>query len=766
MSSNNHGSSLSYPPLFIGKNYNVWAIKMKTFLREGDERVKGQNMVTLKREFAMLKMKDTETVHQYFSKVMDMVNKIRLNAVLRAEDTAEGAFQAKEKQHAAGYGRRQLPSRAERGKAVDVPSQESLKYSAGFARSMVTLRDTAKPKLARVDMVDNCFPLLWKSPIQSVHVSKVDNTDLRHMTYGHFNVKSLKFMQYNELVRDVSEIYLNGDVCGSCQYGKLHRQSFPVNQSWRAKQKLELVHTDKKFKALFEKQSGCQINTLRLDNGKEYTSSEFDKFCEDAGIAHQLTVPCTPQQNGVAERKKRTIMEMASPKAIEFITWQLGKLPFTDVQFDENAYWDWNKKEAVKAILANDDAEASKKADQNLFDDSEVDGIDAYQDTPEEIDMINKNGTWELTSKPEEKHVIGVKRVYRTKMSPDGSIHKHKARLVVKGYAQRPRVDYGDTFAPVARHDTIRLLLALSACMGWKLYLMDVKSAFLKGYLQEDIFVEQPEGFVISGQECSKALFKVKMNQLWSDLQMPHQFKTAMNTEFEMSNLGEMSYFLGVEITQLVDGIYVSQHKYSLNVLKKFNMEVANLWKHHCQVHYGAAKRVIRYLKGTFDYGLMFKKSKACVLELEGYADSDWAGCFEDAKSTTGLVFNLGSAAFSWISRKQDAVAQSTAEAKYIAAAEAASHSAWICKVLTDVRCQQIQPCVLHCDNNKAFAIAHNPVQHGRTKHINVKCHVLRNMVQNNELKLIFCSTEEQVADTLIKALPRAKFEMQGVIEE
>nr|KYP32395.1 Copia protein [Cajanus cajan] len=101
----------------------------------------------------------------------------------------------------------------------------------------------------------------------------------------------------------------------------------------------------------------------------------------------------------------------------------------------------------------------------------------------EELAMINKNGTWELTSKPKDKHVIGVKWVYRTKLNPDGSIQKHKARLVVKGYSQMAGIDYGDTFTSVARPETIRLIVALAAQYGWKIFHLDVKSAFLNGVL-------------------------------------------------------------------------------------------------------------------------------------------------------------------------------------------------------------------------------------------------------------------------------------------
>ena len=115
--------------------------------------------------------------------------------------------------------------------------------------------------------------------------------------------------------------------------------------------------------------------------------------------------------------------------------------------------------------------------------------------------MIEKNNTWELVDRPIEKTVIGVKWVYRVKLNPNGSVFKHKARLVVKGYAQQAGVDFGDTFAPVARHETIKLLIAIAANLGWKIYHLDVKSVFLNSVLEEDIYVYQPEGFNIAGVE-------------------------------------------------------------------------------------------------------------------------------------------------------------------------------------------------------------------------------------------------------------------------
>ncbi|CAL8998549.1 unnamed protein product, partial [Prunus brigantina] len=133
----------------------------------------------------------------------------------------------------------------------------------------------------------------------------------------------------------------------------------------------------------------------------------------------------------------------------------------------------------------------------------------------DEIEMINKNETWELVHRPSEKPVIGVKWVYKTKLNLDGSIQKYKARLVVKGYSQKPGIDFNETFAPVARLDTIRTLIALAAQKDWKLYQLDVKSAFLNGVLKEEVYVDQPDGFVIENFEdkvykLKKALYGLK----------------------------------------------------------------------------------------------------------------------------------------------------------------------------------------------------------------------------------------------------------------
>ena len=142
---------------------------------------------------------------------------------------------------------------------------------------------------------------------------------------------------------------------------------------------------------------------------------------------------------------------------------------------------------------------------------------------------------------------------------------------------------------------------------------------------------------------------------------------------------------------------------------------------------------------------------------LQGFSDSDWAGCPDDMKSTTGYVFSFGSGVFSWVSRKQDVVAQSIVESEHIAAA---NQAVWLRKVLADL--SQVQHCatIIQVDNKSAIAIAKNPVQHGRTKHINVKFHAIRQAEKEGEVQLVHCKFEDQLANIMTKALPARKFEI------
>jgi len=724
-----------------------------------------------------------------------------------------------------------------------------------------------------------------------------------------------------------------------------------------------------RFKKNVENQSNCRIQAIRSDNGREYTSTEFNLYCEEAGIEHQLTAPYTPEQNGVSERRNRYIMEMARcmlheknlPKVFwaeaantavflqnhlstkllaektPFEVWynykpslsflkvfgstcfvhipqikrdkldkkamqgifvgystiskaykvylpQTQKITITrDVQFHEDDKWNWDETQEITVLddqiitpLQNESIDESPvrgtRSLEEIYQRSNVAVCEPenYEDAQmnpawqeamkEEIHMIEKNHTWELVDRPADKNIIGVKWIFRTKLNADSSINKFKARLVVKGYAQVYGVDYSDTFAPVARMDTIRLLLAVAAHKNWKVFQMDVKSAFLNGDLQEEIYVEQPAGFVVQGEEdkvymLKKALYGLKQApRAWygriddyltgfgfqkslsestlyvkkidddvlivslyvddllvtgSNLQQIERFKQDMMQAFEMSDLGLMSFFLGMEIKQSRGVIFIGQEKYAKEILKKFQMEnckptatpmnqkdkfskedgtarvneekyrsligcllyltatrpdilyATNLLSRfmHCpsELHMRAAKRILRYIKGTCSFGVKFMQCK--TLKLHGFSDSDWGGFIDDMKSTSGFCFNLGSAIFSWSSKKQSIVAQSTAEAEFIAATAAVNQALWLQKLLRDLHMEEEEATEISVDNQAAIAISNNPVFHGKTKHFNIKLYFIREVQKNGDVKLLYCRTEDQMADLFTKALPANRFE-------
>jgi hypothetical protein len=242
----------------------------------------------------------------------------------------------------------------------------------------------------------------------------------------------------------------------------------------------------------------------------------------------------------------------------------------------------------------------------------------------EELDQIERNQTWELVPRPKDKNVVGTKWIFKNKLNENGEIIKNKAILVCKGYAQVEGIDFEETFSPVARLEVIRMFLAFACFRNFKIYQMDVKSTFLNGTLEEEVYVEQPEGFMLTENQdyvckIKKSLYGLKQaprawfsrldqylqkqgykrgttdNNLYIKIEdqnmivvvvyvddiifgsnltiMRRKFATEMQEEFEMSMLGELSFFLGLQVTQSEKGIFISQTKYIKEMLKKFQME-------------------------------------------------------------------------------------------------------------------------------------------------------------------------------------------------
>ena len=176
---------------------------------------------------------------------------------------------------------------------------------------------------------------------------------------------------------------------------------------------------------------------------------------------------------------------------------------------------------------------------------------------------------------------------------------------------------------------------------------------------------------------------------------------------------------------------------------------------------------MLRYLRGTIGYGLRYTSNSD--MALVGYSDFDWVGSVEDRKSTFRCCFNLGSAMVSWFSRKQSSVSLSTTEDEYIIACMVASEAIWLQKLLAGLFGQRLEPTLIHCDNQSCVKLSMNPISHDRTKHVEMKYHYVREMVQRLAVELWYNPTKEQIADVLRKSLCRGKFkyfrDRLGVVE-
>ena len=520
----------------------------------------------------------------------------------------------------------------------------------------------------------------------------------------------------------------------------------------------------------------------------------------------------------------------------------------------------------------------------------------------DEIDSLLENNTWTLVTPPEKANILDGKWVYKCKRGANNTVVRYKARWVVRGFQQREGIDFYETFATVVKPMSYKALFAIAAAYDLEIEQMDVKTAFLYGDVDTNIYIYQPTGFDDgSGRVCklNKALYGLKQSpRIWyrhllnyltalgyralaedhsvflhpelntiiavyvDDLLIvgpnPHniaQLKAQLSDKFQMSDLGPCQYYLGMVITRDRPNrtLHLSQEGYIRNILTDHGMldhEVKDRGKNssvctpmestHLQppaedfiapkqareryqsavgslmyammgtrpdIAYAvsvvsryasnpddncwtAVKRIFRYLRGTLQLKLTYKGP---LQPLTGYSDSDYAGDPATRRSTSGYVFNLGSAAISWSSKRQPTVALSTCEAEYMGQVNATKEAIWLERLLEKLT--QITPnptvaphvdpeevsenhalmaaqtiginathavalaTVVFCDNQGAIALAKDPTNHSKTKHMHTKYMFLRECVGNQQVELRYCPTGDMVADGLTKPLPRDAFE-------
>ncbi|GJS03678.1 putative ribonuclease H-like domain-containing protein [Tanacetum coccineum] len=460
----------------------------------------------------------------------------------------------------------------------------------------------------------------------------------------------------------------------------------------------------------------------------------------------------------------------------------VSPIPTTRIHKDhlvEQIIGDLNSAPQTRRMTKNLEEQEPKKVIHALKDPS---WIEAMHD---ELLQFKLQKVWTLVDLPNGKRAIGTKWVYRNKKDERGIVIKNKARLVAQGYTQEEGIDYDEVFAPVARIKAIRLFLAYASFKDFVVYQMDVKSDFLYGKIEEEVYVCQPPGFEdpdfpdrvykvekalyglhqaprawyetlstylldngFQRGKIDKTLFirrdkgDILLVQVYVDdiifgstkKSLCTEFEKIMHKKFQMSSMGELTFFLGLQVKQKEDGIFISQDKYVTEILKKFSftdvktastpMETQkpllkdedgeevevhlyrsmigslmyltslrpNIMFAVCacaryQVnpkvsHLHTVKRFFRYLKGQPKLGLWYPKDSP--FDLVAYTDNDYAGASLDRKSTTGGCQFLGSRLISWQCKKQTVVANSTIEAEYVAASSCCGQVLWIQNQLLD----------------------------------------------------------------------------------
>lgn len=477
----------------------------------------------------------------------------------------------------------------------------------------------------------------------------------------------------------------------------------------------------------------------------------------------------------------------------------------------------------------------------------------------EEYNAHIKRGTWKLVPRPVATNIIRSMWLYRHKFNADGTISRHKSRLVANGKSQQPGIDCNETFSPVVKPATIRTVLNVATARDWPLHQLDVKNAFLHGDLEETVYMHQPPGFVdptkpdhvcllqraiyglkqaprtwntrfataakkigfiqsksdaslfilCSQSEIAYLLLYVDDIVLTASTQsLLNRIITALKTEFDMTDMGNLHHFLGISVQRDAQGLFLQQQNYAADILHRAGMTDCNpcltpadtktklaaddsprvsdpslyrslaaalqyltftrpdiafavqqvcLFMHDPrEAHLNALKRILRYVKGTISHGLRLYKST--TTSLVAYSDADWAGCPSTRRSTSGYCVFLGDNLISWSSKRQDVVSRSSAEAEYRGVANAVSEATWLRKLLLEMKIPIPRATIVFCDNISAIYMSSNPVQHQRTKHVEIDIHFVREKVATGEVRVLHVPSARQFADIFTKGLSSPLF--------
>ncbi|KAL0285420.1 UNVERIFIED_CONTAM: Retrovirus-related Pol polyprotein from transposon RE2 [Sesamum calycinum] len=382
----------------------------------------------------------------------------------------------------------------------------------------------------------------------------------------------------------------------------------------------------------------------------------------------------------------------------------------------------------------------------------------------QELQALETNGTWELTSLPPHKKTIGSRWVFKLKYNPDGSIERYKARLVAKGYNQIEGVDYFDSFSPVAKSVTVRVFLAIVVSKSWPCFSWtSITHSYMDTLMRKFTWILLQDMLRHNLAKCANYDSGDNFVAL-----LVYVDDILLTGASEDAKPASTPFPPGLKLTLDGGSLLPSPDRYRRLVGRLLYLgftrpdisfpvqQLSQFLQSPRTTHWDAALHILRYLRGSSSLGLFF--SSRSSLQLSAFSDAAWASCLDSRRSITGFCIFLGSSIISWKTKKQATVSRSSAEAEYRSMASTVSELLWISYLLCDFQLSIQQPIPFWCDNKAALHITANPVFHERTKHLDIDCHLVRDQFKAGFISPTHIAGPHQPADLFTKAVPLPTF--------
>ncbi|GJW65038.1 ribonuclease H-like domain-containing protein [Tanacetum coccineum] len=407
----------------------------------------------------------------------------------------------------------------------------------------------------------------------------------------------------------------------------------------------------------------------------------------------------------------------------------------------------------------------------------------------DEYNALIKNSTWTLVPRPPDVNVVRCMWLFHYKYLANGTLSRYKARLVANGSTQLEGIDIDETFSLVVNLETICTVLSLADSLHWPVHQLDVKKAFLHGDLSETVYMHQPPGFWDSTHPDYVCLLQ---RSLYGLKQAPRAclFLRFVTLDYSFFASGVCYKKYAVEILERAGMVHCNPSRTPIDTESKLGTtddvvsdptlyrslagslryltftrpDISYVVQQVClhmhdprEPYFFALKRILRYVRGTLDYSL--KLFSSSTTDLVAYSDADWAGCPTTRRSTSCYCVVLGNNLLSWSAKRQLTLSHSSAEAEYHCVANVVAETCWLRNLLRELHTLLSSATLIYCDNVSAIYLSSNPVQHQRTKHIEIDIQFVRDLVATDQVRVLHVPSHYQFAYIFTKGLPTALFE-------